>query len=163
VQQQAAGAGPEQAGLLALIAEPVGGLGGEVEGAAGVAGPLGELDGRLPAADDRGELVEQQGGVLTAAGLAEGGVVGEVLQHQPHAGVGVLPPRRVGGAEVGEGDLLERPPCSPASKPPAVAAKKVGVELGVCGAPGRTRTCNLPFRRSERPVRQGLSNAVLAG
>jgi hypothetical protein len=48
---------------------------------------------------------------------------------------------------------------------PACKQGKDGMvaELGVCGAPGRTRTCNLLFRRSERPVRPGLTSAVLAG
>jgi hypothetical protein len=39
-----------------------------------------------PPGDGR-ELVKDQGGVLTLAGLAQGGVVGEVLQQQPHAGI----------------------------------------------------------------------------
>ena len=36
--------------------------------------------------------------------------MGEVLQQQPHARVGVLAAGQVGGAEVGEVDVLERPP-----------------------------------------------------
>jgi hypothetical protein len=36
-------------------------------------------------------------------------------------------------------------------------------ELELCCAPGRTRTCNLLFRRCERTVRPGLASAVRAG
>jgi hypothetical protein len=96
VQQQAAGAGAHQAALLGLVPQAVGRLRAEVQGAAGIADALGQLDGGLAPAGDRRELVEDQGGVLTLAGFAEGGVVGEVLQQQPHAGVGVLALGQVG-------------------------------------------------------------------
>jgi len=39
----------------------------------------------------------------------------------------------------------------------------MGAELGFCGAPGRTRTCSLLFRRCVPIVRRGLASAVLAG
>jgi hypothetical protein len=34
---------------------------------------------------------------------------------------------------------------------------------GASRTSGRTRTCNLLFRRSERPVRRGQAGAVVAG
>src|SRR4029453_10468996 len=71
-----AGAGPDQPALLGLVPEAIGGLGGEVEGAAGIPDPLDELDGGLAASRDRAEFVNDEGGVLTATGLAEGGGVG---------------------------------------------------------------------------------------
>ncbi len=39
----------------------------------------------------------------------------------------------------------------------------MAAELVVYGAPGRTRTCNLLFRRCVRTVWRGLTSAVLAG
>ena len=39
--------------------------------------------------------------------------MGEVLQQQPHAGIRVLTAGQIGGAEVAEVDLLERPASVP--------------------------------------------------
>jgi hypothetical protein len=107
VEEQAARAGPDQPALLGLIPQPVRGLGAQVEGAAGIADPLDKLDGGLPAPSDGRELVKDQGAVLALTGLAEGGVVGEILQQQPQAGVGVLAAGQEGSPEVGEVDVLE--------------------------------------------------------
>ena len=52
---------PDEAALLGLIPEAVGGLGGQVQGAAGVPDPLHELDGGLAAPGDGRELVEEPG------------------------------------------------------------------------------------------------------
>jgi hypothetical protein len=80
MKEEAARARADQPGLLALIAQPVRALRTEVQGAAGVADPLDELDGGFAAASDGRELVEDEGGVLALPWLSEGGVVGEVLQ-----------------------------------------------------------------------------------
>jgi hypothetical protein len=109
VQQQPPRAGTDQASLLALIAQPVRALRAQVEGAAGIPDPLHELDGGFAAPGDGRELVKDEGGVLASPGLSEGGVVGEVLQQQPHASIGVLTAGQVRGAQVGEVDVLERP------------------------------------------------------
>jgi hypothetical protein len=107
--QQAARAGPDQAALLGLVPEAVRRLRRQVEGAAGIPHPLHQLDGGLAAPGDGAELVKDQGGVLPSPGLAEGGVVGEVLQQQPHGRIRVLAAGQVRRAEVGEVDILERP------------------------------------------------------
>ena len=57
MDEQAAGAGPDQPSLLALISQAVRGLGGQVEGAAGIPDPLDELDGGLAASGDRKSVV----------------------------------------------------------------------------------------------------------
>src|SRR4029450_10366816 len=95
-------------------------------GAGPVADPLDELDGGFAASGDGRELVEDEGGVLALPGLAEGGVVGEVLQQQPHAGIRVLAAGQVGGAQVGDVDVLERP----AGRAAVEAAGGGGEEVG---------------------------------
>ena len=52
--------------------------------------------------------------------------MGEVLQQQPHAGIGVLAAGQVGGAEVGEVDVLE----APAGRAGVEAAGGGGEEVG---------------------------------
>jgi hypothetical protein len=52
--------------------------------------------------------------------------VGEVLQQQPHAGIGVLPPGQEGRAQVGEVDVLE----APAAPGGVEAAGHGGEEVG---------------------------------
>ena len=143
---------PRPAGAAGPHPQPVRPLGGQVEGAAGIPDPLHELDGGLAAPGDGRELVKDQGGVLALAGLAEGGVVGEVLQQQPHGRIRVLAAGQIRGAQVGEVDVLERPAAGPASKPPAVAAKKLANRPM---APLTARAWSRPTRDSASRRRSG--------
>jgi hypothetical protein len=101
---------------------------------------LDELDGGFAAPGDGRELVKDEGGVLTAAGLAQGGVVGEVLQQQPHAGVGVLAAGQVRRTQVGEVDVLE----APTGHPGVEAARHRGEKVGESPHGALDRPCLVP-------------------
>jgi hypothetical protein len=89
VQHQPATDGVQQPPLLPLVAEPFGRLRPEDDRDADVAEAFGQVDGLVGAALDGGELVQHQQHVIADPRLSAGGEVPEVLQHQPHRGVGV--------------------------------------------------------------------------
>ena len=51
----------------------------------------------------------------------------------------------------------------PLKEPSKQGKEQIALELGVCGAPGRTRTCSLLFRRCVPIVCHGVTSSVLAG
>jgi hypothetical protein len=109
MQHQPATDGVQQPPLLPLIAKPLRGLGAEHHRDADVAEAFGQVDGLLGAALDGRELVQHQQHVIADPRLAVGGEVAEVLQHQPHGGVGVLPGGDGRDGQHGQVDVLQAP------------------------------------------------------
>ena len=125
----------------------------QVEGAAGVPDPLDELDGGLAAPGDGRELVEDQGGVLAARGACGGWRSGRsppataACRHRRPRG---RPGRGRGGRRSRRPRTIQ--PAGPASKPPAVAAKKLANRPT---APLTARAWSRPTRLSASRRRSG--------
>jgi len=137
MQDQPATNRVEEPPLLAFVAEAFGGLGAEDDGDADVAEAFGEVDGLLGAALHGGEFIEDHQHVIAHTGLAFGGEVAEILQHQAdgRVGVGAAGDRR--NREDGQVDVLQAPAAiglaGERAEERGVAATQPGQHLGVGG------------------------------